>query len=139
MFSAKNHNKELPITIYFIMTIICILLWVPFHDLCHLAGAVSIIYSFLFAVGIHNQFFRYIALVWGPLLMLSLIISYIIAAKRRKYLPFLVVAGTDLTVLVLLIGYKLLRSNYVGLLPMSLSCSAHIIYFFWMIRHFRNT
>lgn len=134
----KLNKKHIPSILYVFFTVLVVVLWIPFPEICHFMGASSIIYAFLFAVGAEPGFLFFLALVWIPALVINLFIWFVFASKRDKYLPFNTVVACDLLVSILILGSKIQARNYSDLGIALVGFTIRLSYFFWMI-NFQRT
>lgn len=131
----KLNKKLIPSSIYVIFTFLMLLMWIPIPEVCHFLGASSAIHAFLFAVGSNHRLLAYLALSWIPIFIANLIVWFIFAVKKEKYLPFNVVVACDLFVSLLIIGSKIQAGNYSDLGLTLVGYTIRLGYFIWML-HF---
>ena len=92
-----------------------ILFWLFIPGVADFVGASSLIYALLLSLGLERRWLSFVVLTWIPLYTLGMVSFYIIARKRRKYLPLSIFASGDLIVSLVFIVFKILSSNYLDL------------------------
>ena len=120
-------NKcKLSATIYLILTVIGIILWLPIPEIIHFTGASSLVYAFLFGVAYNS--FALIALLWILFLVINLIVWYIYGIKNNKFFPFFIIVGIDLMASIGCICFKVFIANYTDLLVVTVGCAIRLVY-----------
>ena len=138
MIKEKNilpGRSFFPFTAYIVLSFFSIVIWIPFPKLCHFGGASSIIYSLVFVLSGESKCLSYVFLIWLPMFISFLIVSYFILRKKQKCMPFLLASGVDLILSLLFLIYKILISNYIELIPMILGLVIRTLYYIYMIRY----
>ena len=105
---CKSKMIKKLIDVYMVMVLLGILLWLPFPDAGHIIGASSIIQAFLIAVGDTAQWIKYLSLSWILIFCFFLIWSYIVACKKNKYKPVILLMGIELIIAGIIIVYFIL-------------------------------
>lgn len=91
------------VRIYFTMSLLSVLLWIPFPELSYLFHLNSTILAFLFAVSENSVWGLYTILVWGLIFVSLYSIGFILAEKRQAFLLFIITSGLDLLISTFLV------------------------------------
>ena len=129
----KREWIKLLIDVYMIIVLLGILLWIPFPVVGHVIGATSIIHTFLLAVGDTTGWIRYLSLAWIPIFCLFLVGGYIIACKKKKYEPVILVVGIELLIAGIIIFSMVCIGNCYNLMVMLMGYAIRFLYFILMI------
>ncbi len=134
-----NHYKRLmPLNLYMVLTLGIGILWIIIPEIAHFAGASSMIYAFIFAVGSERGLTAYLAIAWIPFCMINLIVWYIYAVKSGKLIPFIVITGADLLVSICIICAKICANNDTDLGITLAGFISRTAYYFWMVQRIIN-
>ena len=106
-------NYHLPATIYLGLTVLGIILWLPFPEICHFIGASSIVYAFLFGAAYSK--ISFVALLWILFFVVNIVIWYIYGKKKNKYIYFFATVGLELLVSLVFICVKAFIANYTDI------------------------
>lgn len=101
-------------TLYLILTVLGIILWLPIPDISHFIGASSLVYAFLF--GAADNSFSVIALLWILFFVINLVVWYVYGKKKNKYIYFFTVVGLELLVSLIFICVKVIIANYTDII-----------------------
>lgn len=101
-------------TLYLILTVLGIILWLPIPEISHFIGASSLVYAFLFGVADHN--FSFIALLWILFFIVNLAVWYVYGKKKNKYIYFFATVGLELLVSLGFICIKVITANYTDII-----------------------
>lgn len=141
----RHTLKIIPFHIYVITTILCSYLFVVdlhFPSVPMLSGSTSIMYELLYFIGMTGDH-RDIGIAKTLLIIIilwivSLIVSYLIAWIGKRCLPFVVVAGANILITVLIICYAV-YSEFTELVPkMVIETAVNFAYFIWMLWVYRK-
>lgn len=108
-------SKLTAASLYLLMIPLGILFWLFIPEVADFVGASSLIYALLLSLGLQRRWLSFVVLTWIPLYTLGMISFYVVAQKRKKYLPLSIFASGDLIVSLVFIAYKILSSNYLDL------------------------
>ena len=101
-------------TLYLILTVFGIILWLPIPEISHFIGASSLVYAFLFGVADNN--FSFIALLWILFFVINLVVWYVYGKKKNKYIYFFAIVGLELIVSLVFICIKVSIANYTDII-----------------------
>ena len=128
-----SFNSIRIINLYVILTLLALLLWIPFPAIIHFMGASSLLYAFLFAVGVGKCWASYVAIAWIPVFCVGLVFSCCVARKYLKHIPFCIIAGLELIVTLFFILFKVVGGNNNQLVIMLLGFIVRIVCYVWMV------
>ena len=127
-------NKATPFILYALVTLGCFLLWIPFPDCYHFAGASSLMYSFVFAVGSNNPVFARIVLCCIPVVVCLFCVAIGLIVKRNNSFLFFSLMAVDLIVSLAFVIMKVCTNNYVGIGYMIVGIISRTLYLLWAVR-----
>lgn len=127
---------------YIASVILGLILWFPFPAVADFVGASSLIYSFLYAMGMGASWFSYLVLAWIPIYLLSIVVCCIIAKKKQSYVPFCVTVGMDLLVSLAFIVQIIVTLNCADMLTLEIGLVVrtfvYILAVYYMLMHSRR-
>ena len=109
------------VLVYFLVSVISVVVWIPWPTVSYFFRANSTILTFLTAASAEEKWGLYAALVWIVVFVCFFSTGCVLAVRRAVFLPFLVAAGLDwlISLCVLLCNVHTIRSMgavFVGLI-----------------------
>ena len=83
---------------YYIITLLSLLLWIPFPELSYIFRINSPIFAFLFGVGSESALILLAAFVWILIFFGLFITGIVLAEKSNIYFPFVIISSVDLLI-----------------------------------------
>ncbi len=128
-------KKPISITIYALLTVVSVIMWIPYPDSVHFFGCASLVQSFVIAVSLENIILSRIILSWLFVFSVLLLTFYFIATIKKKFFPFIVVAGLDIIMSLMLASICIFTSDYINQNTwcILIGCVTRTIYFVYML------
>lgn len=113
----KSHiiNKLAVLRLYIIMVLAGLILWVWFPATVDFIGASSLIYALLFALSLGKHIVSFMALAWIPMFISGIIVCYLVAKQRKKYVPFGIMISTELAISFFFLFVGLSKGSFADL------------------------
>lgn len=136
----NKFTKPLFPTLYMGLTFLSVFLWVQFPIVVHFFGAASIVQSFVIAVSLENHLLARVLLMWPFVFTILLITVYFIAVFKKKHLPFVVVAGVDIALSILLGLLCVYSCDYINrnVWCVFIGCVTRALFYFYMLYDVRK-
>ena len=130
----KMKKTNILLLSYFSATFVGCLAWLFYLNLYHFLGASSLVYSFVFAVASESNVMTWFCLIWFLLMIASLVTTFVIALKKRFFIPFLIVVGGDLCFSIFVLLFLLVYSNGYGFFESAIGLVLRSFYGVYLIR-----
>ena len=98
---------------YYIITILSVLLWIPYPELSYLLHINSTILAFMSGIGSENVLLLLVAFAWMLIFVVLFVAGIVRAEKCEDYFLIIIVSGFDLLISLFFMLHKLYLI-YVG-------------------------